>query len=73
MHFIQSPGRFFHYEILSTSFSRKNLIIPEAKLFAKAFKKSYFIFDCSSFFPSAFKTVFLMTSTGAFIPVHNSN
>jgi hypothetical protein len=70
--FIYSPGRFFHYEILSTSFSRENLIILEAELFATDLK-DYFIFDCSPFFPRAFKTAFFMISTGALIPVHNSN
>ncbi|PLX52584.1 MAG: hypothetical protein C0611_07805, partial [Desulfobacteraceae bacterium] len=30
-----SPGRFFHYEPLSTSSFRKNLIIPEAVKFSK--------------------------------------
>ena len=33
--FIYSPGRFFHYEPLFTSSFRKNLIIPDAILFAK--------------------------------------
>jgi len=40
--FINSPGRFFHYEPLFTSFIRlwrdlsaKNLIIPEAVMFSK--------------------------------------
>ena len=72
MPFIHIPGRFFHYEILSTSFSRKNLIILEAELFSTDLK-ACLIFDYPSFFPRAFKTAFFMTSTGAFIPVHNSN
>ena len=33
--FINSPCRFFHYEPLPTSFFSKNLIIPEAAIFAK--------------------------------------
>jgi len=31
--FMNSPGRFFHYEPLSTSSFSKNLIIPEAVMF----------------------------------------
>jgi hypothetical protein len=34
--FINSPGGFFHYEQLSTSFFSKNLIIPEAVIFSKS-------------------------------------
>jgi len=37
--FMNSPGRFFHYEILSTSSFRKNLIIPEAAMLSKIGKK----------------------------------
>jgi len=33
--FINIPGRFFHYEPLSASSFRKNLIIPEASEFSK--------------------------------------
>jgi len=33
--FINSPGRFFHYEPLFTSSFSKNLIIPEATIFSK--------------------------------------
>jgi len=34
--FINSPGRFFHYEPLFTSSFSKNLIIPEAVMISKA-------------------------------------
>jgi len=33
--YINSPGRFFHYEPLFTSSFSKNLIIPEAAMFSK--------------------------------------
>jgi len=33
--FINGPSGFFHYELLSTSFFSKNLIIPEAEIFSK--------------------------------------
>jgi hypothetical protein len=33
--FIDSPGRFFHYEPLFTSSFSKNLIIPDAAMFSK--------------------------------------
>jgi len=33
--FINSPGRFFHYEPLFMSSFRKNLIISEAAMFSK--------------------------------------
>jgi len=34
--FINSPSGFFHYEPLSASFFRKNLIIPEAVILSKS-------------------------------------
>jgi len=33
--FINSPGRFFHYEPLFTSSFSKNLIMPEAVMISK--------------------------------------
>ena len=36
---ISRPGRFFHYETLSTSSFSKNLIIPEAVMLLKMGKK----------------------------------